>query len=120
MALTNLQCKIAAIKHEADQSNPRDKKMTLQVVENRMRIQHKSACVIVKAPSQFSFVSKNTNWKYSEKDLQEYWQLVTMAPVVGRDVVGFHRIDVKPKWRLGMIRKGRIGKHYVYANLKEK
>lgn len=120
MALTSLQCKIAAIKYEADQNNERDKKMVLSVITNRQRLLHKSACQIVLAKNQFSFVNKYTDWKYSEKQLQEYWKLVTMSPVVGRDVTHFHKVGVKPVWRLKMKRKGLVGKHYVYVNLKEK
>lgn len=119
-ALTSLQCKIAAIKYEADQNNVRDKKMVLSVITNRQRILHKSACQIVLSPKQFSFVSNTTNWKYSENDLQEYWKLVTMVPVVGKDVVSFHKVGVMPAWVLKMVRRGKVGKHYVYANLKEK
>ena len=119
-AITNLQCKIAAIKYEADQNNIRDKKLVLSVINNRQRLQHKTACGIVLAPKQFSFVSKRTNWKYSEKQLQEYWKLVEYPPVVGKDVVSFHRTDVRPKWSRFMRKRGRIGKHYFYSELKEK
>jgi hypothetical protein len=119
-ALTNLQCKITAIKNEADQNNIRDKKMVLQVVTNRSRLQRLSPCNIVLAKSQFSFVSKRTNWKFSEKDLQEYWKVVEYHPVVGKDVVSFHRNDVRPSWSKKMQRRGRVGKHFVYSKLKEK
>jgi len=107
-------CLAITVSREAAAGNDRDGKAVLQVVENRMRIQGKNACAIVKQRKQFSFVTKDMSWKATRKQLQYLLKLYEMEDVVTDKTTYFHNVSVKPKWAKQKKFVKQIFKHKFY------
>lgn len=94
-------CLAVAVFKEANSTSVRSQKAVLQVVQNRMSAQHKSACAIVQQPRQFSWyhgVIPTAN----KKMLDNISKLEHTKPVVGKGVMWFHNTHVQPKWANNM------------------
>lgn len=107
-------CLAIAVHKEAAAGNKDDAKAVLQVIENRMRIQGKNACSIIKQPKQFSFVTEGMSWKATRKQLQYLNTLYEMEDVVSDKTVYFHHKRVK--WKYAKQKKfvKQIGVHKYY------
>lgn len=107
------QCRAVTLAHECQGEPLTGCKAVLQVIEERMRIEHKTACQIVKAPKQFSFVNKRTNWHATEEQLTRY-RLADSMPAVGESAYYFCKKNVKRKWTKRNKLVCVIGSHIFY------
>lgn len=111
-ATSDLNCLAVALYHEANREPLRGQVAVLNVIENRMRLKHKSACAIIKERGQFSFVSKKTNWKPTRNMLTTYEKVSRMAPEV-LQATHFYS-GRKPAWTKKMKFVAKIGHHSFY------
>ena len=77
------------LKRECVGCSPEGRKAVLEVVENRMRIDKKTACQVIRS-SSFPWSKKQKDWKFTENQLTDYFKLRMMTPVVGKFVYYFN------------------------------
>ena len=117
-ATTEDNCLAVAIHKEASQTNVIDQKAVYQVIKNRMRKENKTACSVIKEPSQFSFVTKRTNWSATKPMLKKLSVAKNHPKVIGENVLWYHNTSVNPRWNRKLKLVKKIDGHRYYAKYK--
>jgi len=118
LALTNTQCKSLILFKEGNLESLKGQRAILDVVETRMRKENKSACQIMKQPSQFSWYNKKKHYVVDKDMVARYYQVNRMKPVF-REAEFFHSVKIRPKWNYRkLVKLGRVGGHIFYRSKK--
>ncbi len=104
-------CMAVAIHKEASGEGLFGEKAVLDVIQQRMKEKHKTACQVIKEPGQFSWSTENIS--PTKKQLTRYKFVASIPPVV-KGARYFHNTSVSPKWARKMKVKAKIGRHYFY------
>ena len=105
-------CKALTIYKEANTESLAGKRAVLDVIQNRMQKQNKTACFVIKQPKQFSWHKRGMKLHATKEMLTEFYKVDKMAPVY-KNAEFFHNTSVKPSWK-GLRRVGKIGGHIFY------
>lgn len=108
-------CLIVAIHKESRGESLRGSRGVLDVILHRVHKSGKSACSVIKQPSQFSWVKRNVSWKVTQEMRDRYLEVSDM-PKVFRDkrVMFFHARHVRPSWTRKLVKVGVVGAHVYY------
>ena len=108
-AQTATSCEAAAIHFEARGESVRGQRAILDVIRNRMRIDNRTACQVIRARGQFPWSEKYSfkSEKYSSKGLTQFNKIDNMESVLREDVYYFNT----KKQNYGRY-CCKIGKHY--------
>lgn len=104
-------CMALAIHKEASGEGLFGEVAVRDVIQQRMKDKHKTACQIIKEPGQFSWDTSEI--KATKQQLTRYRFVAKMLPVV-HEARYFHNRNVKPSWAKKMRVKAKIGKHLFY------
>lgn len=108
-------CLILAVHKESGAESLRGSRGVLDVILHRVYKSGKSACQVIKARSQFSFVRKGMSWKTTQQ-MRDRYAIVSAMPKVFKDkrVMWFHATHVKPSWSRELVKVGVVGSHIYY------
>lgn len=87
--VSDLQCKVVSLYRECSGCSLRGAKAILEVIQNRMQIEHKTACQIIRS-SAFPWSNTQYSWKFSQEQLTRYFDVLQLSPVVGKGVYHFN------------------------------
>jgi len=104
-------CLAVAIHKEASGEGLLGQRSILDVIQQRMKDKHKTACQIIKEPGQFSW--DTTEIKATKQQLTRYRFVAKMLPVV-HEARYFHSVKARPSWAKKMKVKAKIGRHLFY------
>jgi len=104
-------CLSVAIHKEASGEGLLGQRSILDVIQQRMKDKHKTACQIIKEPGQFSW--DTTDVKATKQQLTRYRFVAKMLPVV-KEARYFHSVKARPSWAKKMKVKAKIGRHLFY------
>ena len=104
-------CLAVAIHKEASGEGLLGQRSILDVIQQRMKDKHKTACQIIKEPGQFSWNTEEI--KATKQQLTRYRFVAKMLPVV-HEARYFHSVKARPSWAKKMKVKAKIGRHYFY------
>lgn len=107
----DVDCLAVAIHKEASGEGLLGQRAVLDVIQQRMKDKHKTACQIIKEPGQFSW--DTTEIKATKQQLTRYRFIAKIPPVI-HEAMYFHSVKARPSWAKKMKYIGRIGKHYFY------
>ncbi len=102
-------CLAVAIHKEASGEGLFGQRAIVDVIQERMKEKHKTACQVIKEPGQFSWSTENIS--PTKKQLTRYKFVASIPPVV-KGARYFHNTSVSPKWARKMKVKAKIGRHY--------
>lgn len=105
-------CKALTIYKEANTESLAGKRAVLDVIQNRMKRQNKSACLIIKQPKQFSWHKSGMKLHATKDMLTTFYRIDKMTPVY-KNAEFFHNTSVHPNWK-GLRMVGKIGRHIFY------
>ena len=106
------ECLAVAIHKEASGEGLFGQVAVLNVIQQRMKDKHKTACQIIKEPGQFSWDTSSIS--ATKKQLTRY-KFVSSIPPVVKGARYFHNKKIsKPKWARKMPVKAVIGNHVFY------
>lgn len=107
-------CLAVAIYEEASKTSLQDQRAVYQVIVNRMKASDLSACQVVKAHKQFSFVTSHTKWVATQEMLSTLYTVRAMPKIFSSDILWFHANYVKPVWskKLKLVYSTGIHKYY--------
>ena len=111
-ALSNDEACLAVAMHkEASGEGLLGQRSILDVIQQRMKDKHKTACQVIKEPGQFSW--DTTDVKATKQQLTRYRFIAKIPPVV-HEARYFHSVKARPSWAKKMRVKAKIGKHLFY------
>lgn len=106
------ECIAVAIYKEASGEGLLGERSILDVIQQRMKDRHKTACQVIKEPGQFSWNTSSIS--ATKKQLTRY-RFVSSIPPVVKGARYFHNRKIsKPKWARKMPVKAVIGNHVFY------
>ena len=105
-------CKALTIYKEANTESIRGKRAVLDVIENRMQRQSKTACFVIKQPKQFSWHKRGMKLHATKEMLTTFYKVNNMEHVY-KNAEFFHNTSVHPNWK-GLRKVGKIGRHIFY------
>lgn len=104
-------CMALAIHKEASGEGLFGEVAVRDVIQQRMKDKHKTACQIIKEPGQFSWDTSEI--KATKQQLTRYRFIAKMLPVV-HEARYFHSVKARPSWAKKMKVKAKIGRHLFY------
>lgn len=107
----DVDCLAVAIHKEASGEGLLGQRSILDVIQQRMKDKHKTACQIIKEPGQFSWNTEEI--KATKQQLTRYRFVAKMLPVV-HEARYFHSVKARPSWAKKMKVKAKIGRHLFY------
>lgn len=113
----NDACLAYTAKREAENQSLRAVKGVVEVVQHRMKQQHKSCRAIVSQRGQFSWWRKNIKMKNDPDWLTRYEESRKMRSVLPPCAAFFHSVDVQPSWSSKMRKVARTGKIVYYCSV---
>lgn len=120
IAASDRACMAIALHHEARGESLKGVRGVYDVIKSRMRHSGKSACQVVREPSQFSFVKRRMSWKPTYEMLYRLDSVVAMKRVVGKHTMWYYAVSIrKPAYLRGMVFVKQVGRHRFFK-LKEK
>lgn len=108
-----VQCGAWVIHDEARGESLKGARAVLDVVKERARLSGKTVCDVVKQPKQFSGYRRGQSFSMSEEQIERYWTVARMEPVV-KGSTHFHATYVNPKWNKKMKVVKKVGSHIFY------
>jgi len=108
----DIDCLAVAIHKEASGEGLLGQRSILDVIQQRMKDKHKTACQIIKEPGQFSW--DTTDVKATKQQLTRYRFVAKMLPVV-KGATHFHTSKIiRPSWAKKMKVKLTLKNHIFY------
>lgn len=108
-----VQCGAWVIHDEARGESLKGARAVLDVVKERARLSGKTVCDVVKQPKQFSGYRKGQSFNVTAEQIERYWTVARMKPVV-KGSTHFHATYVTPPWRKKMKLVKKVGRHIFY------
>lgn len=111
-------CIAITLYHESRGETLRGQRSVYDVIENRIREEGQSACKVVKRHKQFSFVTKKTKWKATDKQLEMLDKVRNHQRVLANNYLWYYnRSMVNPIWAINM-KCRKIAKHSFCKKIK--
>lgn len=107
-------CLALAVYKEAGSTSQRSQRAVLDVLQNRMRAEHRNACQVVSQKKQWSWYSSSLPLVATRKMLASYREIVDNVHVLPKSAMWFHNKSVKPKWTNKMVVVARIDGQVFY------
>ena len=106
------ECIAVAIYKEASGEGLLGQRAVYDIIQQRMKDKHKTACQVIKEPGQFSWNTSSIS--ATKKQLTRY-RFVSRIPPVVKGAAYFHNKNInKPSWARKMKVKAKIGNHVFY------